>query len=128
VAAIEGGFAQRIIADSAWAQQRALEAGDRIVVGVNEYVDEGQDQLVVEPFQLDPGVRERQLERLARVRRERDAGMARAALAAIREAADDDRRNLMLPLEDAVRARCSVGEICNVLRDAWGEYQPPAVY
>jgi methylmalonyl-CoA mutase N-terminal domain/subunit len=128
VAAIEGGFAQRIIADSAWAQQRAVEAGDRIVVGVNEYVDEGQDQLVVEPFQLDPGVRERQLERLARVRRERDAGMARAALAAIREAADDDRRNLMVPLEDAVRARCSVGEICNVLRDAWGEYQPPAVY
>jgi methylmalonyl-CoA mutase N-terminal domain/subunit len=128
VAAIETGFAQRIIADSAWAQQRAVEAGDRIVVGVNEYVDEGQDQLVVEPFTLDPGVRERQLERLARVRRERDAGLARAALARIREAADDDRRNLMDPLEDAVRARCSVGEICNVLRDAWGEYRPPAVY
>ena len=79
-------------------------------------------------FELDPTVLEQQLERLAAVKARRDGRRASAALRQIRRLADDPFANLMPAIEEAVRARCTVGEICNVLRDAWGEYRPPTVF
>ena len=128
IAAIKSGMAGQLIADSSWEQQVALEGGDRLVVGVNAFAETDEAPMPIEPFLLNPGVLKRQLARLAEVRRTRDSALVRALLGELRRAADDPGINLMPPIEEAVRARCSVGEICNVLRDAWGEYRPPAVF
>jgi methylmalonyl-CoA mutase, N-terminal domain len=128
VEAITSGYAGQLIANSAWEQQRAIESGARTVVGVNAYVDESSDGPDIAMFALDPGVLERQLERLARTRASRESRRAGDALREIRRLADVQEANLMPAIEEAVRARCTVGEICNVLRDAWGEYRPPTTF
>ena len=127
IEAITSGYVNQLIADSAWDQQQALESGERIVVGVNAYVDEDAGS-PFELFQLDPEVLERQLARLAEVKRGREQRRARAALEAIERAAPDLKTNLMPHIEEAVRARCTVGEVCNVLREVWGEYSPSTVF
>ena len=128
VTAITTGYASQLIANSSWEQQRMVESGERVIVGVNDLVDEVEGEADIPGFAIDPGVRERQLERLARTKASRDAGRASAALAAIRRDADRADVNLMPAIEEAVRARCSVGEICGVLRAAWGEYRPPTAF
>jgi methylmalonyl-CoA mutase N-terminal domain/subunit len=128
VAAITTGHASQLIANSSWEQQRMVESGERVVVGVNDLVDDGLDEGDIPGFAIDPGVRERQLARLARTKATRDASRAAAALAAVRRDADRAEVNLMPAIEEAVRARCTVGEICDVLRDAWGEYRPPTTF
>jgi methylmalonyl-CoA mutase, N-terminal domain len=128
IEAITSGYASQLIANSSWEQQRAVESGERVIVGVNDFVDEQEKEPEMQMFELDPGVLERQLERLARVRAERDSGRVADALAAVKQAAADESANLMPPIDEAVRARCSVGEICNVLRDEWGEYRPPTAF
>ncbi|HEU0237043.1 MAG TPA: methylmalonyl-CoA mutase family protein [Candidatus Limnocylindrales bacterium] len=128
VAAITSGMAGQIIADSSWEQQIALESGDRTIVGVNAFQDAAEAPLPIEPFRLDPGVLERQLARLAAVKRERDAVRVDASLAEVRRAADDPGVNLMPAIEAAVRARATIGEICGTLREAWGEFRPPVVF
>jgi methylmalonyl-CoA mutase N-terminal domain/subunit len=128
VEAIVSGYAARLIANSSWEQQRAVESGERIVVGVNAHVDDDDRGPDIPIFELDPTVLEQQLERLAAVKARRDGRRASAALRQIRRLADDPFANLMPAIEEAVRARSTVGEICNVLRDAWGEYRPPTVF
>jgi methylmalonyl-CoA mutase N-terminal domain/subunit len=119
VAAIEAGFVQGEIEASAFRYQSEIEAGERVVVGVNRFTeDEGQD---VELLQVDPESERRQRERTARVRAERDAAAASTALDDVRRAAEGD-ANLLPPLREALRAHCTVGEICGVLRDTWGMY------
>jgi methylmalonyl-CoA mutase, N-terminal domain len=119
VAAIESGFVQREIEDAAYRYSVQVEAGERVVVGVNRYAEAGPDQ--IELHRLDPAIERRQLERTARVRAERNAEVAEAALAEVRRVAGTD-ENLLPPMREALRARCTVGEICNVLRDEWGTY------
>jgi len=119
VAAIEQGFVQAEIEASAFRYQAEIEAGDRVVVGVNRFAEQGQER--VELLSVDPESERRQRERTARVRAERDADAAEAALAGVRRAAEGD-ANLLPPMRDALRARCTVGEICGVLRDLWGTY------
>ena len=128
VAAITSGMAGQIIADSSWEQQVALESGERTIIGVNAFQDAADAPLPIEPFRLDPGVLDRQLARLAAVKRERDAARVGACLAEVRRAADDPGLNLMPAIEAAVRARATVGEICGTLREAWGEFRPPVVF
>ncbi len=119
VAAIEQGFVQAEIEASAFRYQSEIEAGERIVVGVNRFTEEGQER--VELLSVDPESERRQQDRTARVRAERDADAAEAALAEVRPAAEGD-ANLLPPMREALRARCTVGEICGVLRDVWGTY------
>jgi len=119
VAAIEQGFVQAEIEASAFRYQAEVEAGERVVVGVNRFTEEGQER--VELLSVDPESERRQQERTARVRAERDADAAEAALAEVRRAAEGD-ANLLPPMREALRARCTVGEICGVLRDVWGTY------
>jgi methylmalonyl-CoA mutase N-terminal domain/subunit len=119
VAAIEAGFVQREIEEAAFEHERLLEAGKRVVVGVNRY--EEADEEEIELHRLDPESERRQVERTARVRAERDPERASRALAAVRETARGS-GNLLVPMRDALAARCTVGEISGVLREEFGTY------
>ncbi len=119
VAAVEQGFVQDEIERAAFEWQQQVEAGERIVVGVNGYAEASEER--VELLRIDPEAERRQLERTARVRAERNAEEAAAALARVREAARGD-ANLLPVMRDALRARCTVGEICETLRAEWGMY------
>ncbi len=119
VAAIEQGFVQAEIEASAFRYQSEVEAGGRIVVGVNRFAEDGEER--VELLQVDPESEKRQRERTARVRAERDGAAAEAALAEVRRTAEGD-DNLLPPIREALRASCTVGEICGTLRDLWGTY------
>ncbi|HEY6585425.1 MAG TPA: methylmalonyl-CoA mutase family protein [Gaiellaceae bacterium] len=119
VAAIEHGFVQREIEDSAFRYQEAVERGELVVVGVNRY--EEREAEPIELHRLDPDAERRQLERTARVRAEREADAAERALAEVRRVAGTD-ENLLPPMREALRLGCTVGEICNVLRDEFGTY------
>jgi methylmalonyl-CoA mutase, N-terminal domain len=119
VAAIEAGFVQREIEDAAYEHERLLEAGERVVVGVNRYTEDEEEE--IELHRLDPEAERRQIERTARVRAERDAEAAAAALERVREVAGGS-ENLLPPMRDALAARCTVGEICGVLREEFGTY------
>jgi methylmalonyl-CoA mutase, N-terminal domain len=119
VAAIEEGFVQSEIEASAFRYQAEVEAGTHVVVGVNRFAeDEGER---VQLLAVDPESERRQRERTAHVRAERSEADARAALEEVRRVAETD-ANLLPPLREALRARCTVGEICGLLRDLWGTY------
>jgi methylmalonyl-CoA mutase N-terminal domain/subunit len=119
--AIEDGWVQREIQDVAYDRQEEIETGERIIVGVNEFeLEEEQQEMDLEEVTEED--EKRQLERLATVREDRDDDAVEERLEALRDAARGD-RNLMPPLIDAVKAYATVGEICNVLRDEFGEYR-----
>jgi len=119
VAAIEAGFVQREIEDAAYEHERLVEAGERVVVGVNRYAEDEEEE--IELHRLDPEAERRQVERTARVRAERDAEAAAAALERVREVAGGS-ESLLPAMRDALAARCTVGEICGVLREEFGTY------
>jgi methylmalonyl-CoA mutase N-terminal domain/subunit len=119
VAAIEQGFVQQEIEQAAFAYTQQVEAGERVIVGVNRYGEAESES--IELHRLDPEAERRQLERTARVRAERNADEAAAAVEGVRETARGE-ANLLPPMREALRARCTIGEICNVLRDEFGMY------
>jgi methylmalonyl-CoA mutase N-terminal domain/subunit len=119
VAAIERGFVQDEIEQAAFRWQQEVESGERVIVGVNRFTE--GDEEPMELHRLDPAAEQRQLERTARVRSERNAQETEAALAAVRETARGD-ANLLVPMREALSARATVGEICNVLREEFGMY------
>ena len=121
VAAIEEGFQKSEIEKSAYAVAQEIDAGDRVVVGVNRFtVDEEEPY---EPLRVDPTIEAEQRARLERVRAERDQAAVDAALERVRAAAAGT-DNLLYPMRDALRARASVGEVSDALRDVWGVYTP----
>ena len=119
VAAVEEGFVQGEIEQAAFRWQQEVESGERVIVGVNTYAAAEEDP--IELHKLDPEAERRQVERTAKLRAERNAQEADAALARIREAARGT-ENLLYPMRDALRAHCTIGEICGVLRAEWGEF------
>jgi methylmalonyl-CoA mutase, N-terminal domain len=121
--AIDAGYPQREIADAAYAYQQQVDRGEKTVVGVNRHQmpEERPPDLLRVPLEVET----RQADRVRRVRRERDGGAARAALARVRTAAESG-ENLMPPLIAAVKAMCTVGEIADVYRDVFGQYRDPA--
>ncbi len=119
VAAIEQGFVQREIEESAFAYARAVESGERTVVGVNRYTDDGG--AVVELQRIDPEIERGQLARTAAVRAGRDQAEASRALGEVRAVAEGT-GNLLVPMREALRARCTIGEICGELRSVFGTY------
>jgi methylmalonyl-CoA mutase N-terminal domain/subunit len=122
--AIERGFPQREIAESAYRYQREIDTGQRTVVGVNDYL--ADEPLTIPLLEIDREGERRQRERLARVRRERDNELVSQRLEALREAAQGT-ENLMPHILDAVRAYATLGEICGVFRDVFGEYREPVI-
>ncbi|MBI4886973.1 MAG: methylmalonyl-CoA mutase family protein [Acidobacteria bacterium] len=123
VEAIERGYPQREIADSAYRFQQAVEQRDRVIVGVNEFVEEHEP---IETLYIDDSVAEHQLARLEQVRAARDADTVRRALDRL-EAGAGGNENTMPLLMDAVRAYATIGEMCDALRRVWGEYEEVAV-
>jgi methylmalonyl-CoA mutase N-terminal domain/subunit len=119
VAAVESGFVQEEIERAAFEFQQQVEAGERVIVGVNAFHEEEVEG--IELLRIDPAAERRQLERTTRVRAERNGEEAAAAIGAVRDAARGD-ANLLPPMREALRARCTVGEICETLREEWGMY------
>lgn len=117
---IESGFIQRQIETAAYEYQTEIENGDRIIVGVNRFTVEENDK--PELLRQDPAVEENQIKRLTAVKQQRDAKRIATVLADLKKAADSD-RNLMPCLVDAVKEYASLGEICQVLRQVFGEYR-----
>jgi methylmalonyl-CoA mutase N-terminal domain/subunit len=124
VACIEAGWMQQRIQDEAYRTERAVAAGDKVIVGVNRYTETEEAE---PPLLFRPDVRAmaEQAERLAGYRARRDAGAVESALVAVRNAAASD-ETLMPRILDAVRAEATLGDICGALRSVFGEYQPPA--
>jgi methylmalonyl-CoA mutase, N-terminal domain len=125
VEAIEAGFPQREIMDAAYAYQRALDANEKIVVGVNDFVDD--DEQPIETLYIDDAVEGEQKAAVARLRRERDGTAVTSALAALSQACRDG-RNVMPPLIEAVKTYATVGEISDVMREVFATYEEPAVF
>jgi methylmalonyl-CoA mutase N-terminal domain/subunit len=119
VAAVEQGFVQGEIENAAFKWQQEVESGERVIVGVNKYAAESEQPIELQS--IDPGAERRQLERTARVRAERNADEAAAALTRVREAARGT-ENMLHSMREALRVRSTIGEICGVLREEWGEH------
>ncbi|MER6789177.1 methylmalonyl-CoA mutase family protein [Streptomyces sp. NPDC000658] len=121
VAAIEHGFQKGEIEHNAYRIAQETDAGERVVVGVNRFRLDAEEPY--EPLRVDPAIEARQAERLARLRAGRDGAAVAAALDALRKAAQGE-DNVLYPMKDALRARATVGEVCNALREVWGTYVP----
>jgi len=125
VEAIEAGFPQREIMDAAYMYQRSVDAKDKIIVGVNEFVEENEEPL--ETLYIDESVEEKQKAELAALRRSRDGKAVTSSLSALRQACADG-RNVMPPLVEAVKTYATVGEISDVMREVFATYEEPAVF
>jgi methylmalonyl-CoA mutase, N-terminal domain len=124
VEAIERGFIQREIEEAAFRYSSEVESGERVIVGVNRYEEDESE--AIELHRIDPESEQRQLERTARVRAERDAGAAEEALGEVRRVARSD-ENLLPAMREALRVHCTVGEVCEVLREEYGTYDAQRV-
>jgi len=124
VEAIEAGFPQREIQESAYQYQKAVERGEQVIVGVNKYaMDEGESQYKI--LQIDEGIRDHQLLRMEHVKSVRDAGAVANSLEKVKQAAKSS-ENTMPSIIEAVAAYATVEEICVALRDVYGIYEEPA--
>ncbi|MDA8312558.1 MAG: methylmalonyl-CoA mutase family protein [Actinomycetota bacterium] len=121
VAAIEAGFLQAEIEAAAYEYAKAVDDGEKVVVGVNRFVD--ADAEAPEVFPVDPELQRAQVARVARVRAERDAAAVEAALEDVRAAARGT-QNLLVPMKEALRRMATLGEVSDALRAEWGVYQP----
>jgi methylmalonyl-CoA mutase N-terminal domain/subunit len=120
VEAIEQGFPQKEIAEASYRFQQAVEKREKVIVGVNDFVQEDEEPIPI--LYIDDTTANRQLARLEDLRRTRDNDKARRALDALRDTARGT-GNTMYPLMDCVRAYATVGEMCDALREVWGEYE-----
>jgi methylmalonyl-CoA mutase N-terminal domain/subunit len=125
VEAIKENFFQREIAEASFRYQREVESGERVVVGVNRYVQE--DETPLEILKIDAALEQKQIERVAAVRGRRDAAEVEAALARLKAAAAGD-ENLMGPILESTRAYVTMGEMCDALRDVWGVWRETPVF
>jgi methylmalonyl-CoA mutase N-terminal domain/subunit len=125
VEAIKQNYPQREIAEASFRLQEEIERGERVVVGVNRYQQEGEPELSI--LRIPPELERKQIDRVRAVRAGRDAGEAERALTRLRDAAAGD-ENLMEPLLDAARARCSEGEIVESLQRVFGTYTETPVF
>ncbi|MFB7636703.1 methylmalonyl-CoA mutase [Streptomyces sp. NPDC056149] len=121
VAAIERGFQKDEIERNAYRIARETDAGERVVVGVNRFRTDEEEPY--EPLRVDPAIEAQQAERLARLRERRNRTAVAAALGALRKAAEGT-DNVLYPMREALRARATLGEVCDALREVWGTYVP----
>ena len=118
--AVEEGFPQKEIAESAYRYQREIEKRDRIVVGINEFATEEQEPIPI--LKIDESVARAQKERLGAVKAERNPDRVRDSLAGVERACRDG-ANVMPPVIEAVKAYATLGEVCDVFRKVWGQYR-----
>jgi methylmalonyl-CoA mutase N-terminal domain/subunit len=125
VKAIEHGFQKNEIEKAAYQIAKDIDSCTRTVVGLNKYASDEEEPY--EPLRVDPAIEAQQAERLAKLRAERDNDAVERHLAALKEAAQGT-DNVLFPMKEALRARATVGEVCNALRDVWGVYSPPDAF
>ena len=125
VEAIKQGFPQREIAEASFRYQSEVEAGQRLVVGVNSHTVANEE--TIPTLKIDPALERQQIERVRAVRERRPAAPAESALAVLRRAASGT-ENLMPPIIDAARADVTMGEICDALRETWGTWRETPVF
>lgn len=121
VRAIESGYIQQQIGEAAYRYQKGLETGEQIIVGLNRFVSDTAAEAPRDTFRVDDGIRRIQIEKLGRLKSERNAEAVGATLARLEETATGT-GNLMPPILDCVEARCTLGEIADRLRKVFGEY------
>jgi methylmalonyl-CoA mutase N-terminal domain/subunit len=122
LAALAAGYQPDAIADAAYEVQRAIESGERVIVGLNAFADEGEEQRPA-PQVIDPDLEARQVQRTREVRARRDGAAAAAAMAALGSAAAGT-ENVLPRIRACVEADVTLGEIATALRGAWGEHRP----
>jgi methylmalonyl-CoA mutase N-terminal domain/subunit len=120
VEAIERGYPQKEIAEASYQFQKAVESKEKVIVGVNDFVQ--TDEKPIEILYIDDTASDVQLRRLAELKQSRDNARVAQTLAALKEVARGS-GNTMVPLLDCVRAYATVGEMCDALREVWGEYE-----
>ena len=121
MAAIERGFQKSEIEGAAYHVAREIDEGERVIVGVNRFTTEGEEPY--QPLRVDPSMEEEQTRKLALLRERRDQSAFSREITALKSAAENN-GNVLYPLRDALRAGATLGEVCDALRDVWGEYQP----
>jgi methylmalonyl-CoA mutase N-terminal domain/subunit len=126
VSAIKENFFQREIAEASFRFQSELEAGQRVIVGVNRYQE--PDEQSIEILRIDQALEDKQVESVRALRGRRDAAAARAALARLKADAAGEDRNLMPAIVDASRAYVTMGEMCDALREVWGTWRETPVF
>ena len=123
IRAIGLGYPQKEIADAAYRYQQQLDAKEKVIVGVNKYVM--PEERPIDILKIDPAIEQRQVERVRKIKRERNQAEARDKLSRVHAAARNG-ENLMPPLIEAVKAYCTLGELADVYRDVFGVYRDPA--
>ncbi len=126
VVAIEQNMPQREIADAAYRYQQEVEAEERIVVGVNRYQTEAEEEIPI--LRIDPDLERKQTERLRAFKAARDSVTVERRLAELADASSSDRRNLMPVIVDAVEGGVTLGEICDAWRQVWGTWREQPVF
>ncbi len=126
VQAVKLNYPQREIADASFALQQEIDAGERIVVGVNSHVNHSEDPIPT--LRVDPALERKQIDRLQGVRARRDGNAVEQALSTLRRDAADEDRNLMDPLLECARAHASEGEIIEALQQVFGDYTETPVF
>src|SRR5712672_935649 len=117
IRAVEEGYPQREIAESAYQFQREVETGERKIVGVNSFKSDREEPITI--LKIDEKVAHDQIERLHSVKRSRSQAAVQEKLRAVEAACRDERKNLMVPVLEAVKAYCTLGEVCDVFRKVW---------
>jgi methylmalonyl-CoA mutase N-terminal domain/subunit len=125
IPAIKENFFQREIADASFRYQSEVEAKQRIIVGVNRYQSDDEDEL--ELLRIDPALEDKQIARVQALRARRDSAAAESALARLKQGAEGD-ENLMPLIVDAARAYVTMGEMCDALREVWGTWRETPVF
>jgi methylmalonyl-CoA mutase N-terminal domain/subunit len=125
IPAIKENFFQREIADASFRYQSEVEAKQRIIVGVNRYQQEGDEELEI--LRIDPALEDKQIARVQALRARRDSAAAEAALARLKQGAEGD-ENLMPLIVEASRAYVTMGEMCDALREVWGVWRETPVF
>jgi methylmalonyl-CoA mutase N-terminal domain/subunit len=126
IPAIKENFFQREIAEASFRYQHEVEQQQRVVVGVNRYIQD--DERPLEILKIDAALEQKQVERVQAMRARRDSTAVEAALARLREDAAHEDRNLMEPIMDASRAYVTMGEMCDALREVWGVWRETPVF
>jgi methylmalonyl-CoA mutase N-terminal domain/subunit len=126
VAAIEKGFMQREITESAYRFQKEVEAKKRVIVGVNDFVSD--EKVSMKLLQIDPAIEKKLVKQLKRIKRERNKEKVNEALSKLREAAEKENVNLVPFILEAIKEYATLGEVCCTLREVFGEYKPPSIF
>lgn len=126
VAAIEKGFMQCEITESAYRFQKEVEAKKRVIVGVNDFVSD--EKVSMKLLQIDPAIEKKLVKQLKRIKRERNKEKVNEALSKLREAAEKENVNLVPFILEAVKEYATLGEVCGTLREVFGEYKPPSIF